>query len=162
MTERQEAFEAVYRAHRVRLVRVAFAMCGDRRVAEDAVADAVTRVWPRFRDGHIDDAGPYLRRAVANEMIGRFRRRGTEESALRRQGPAGVVAGPDADAQVLWHALLRLPVSQRAVLVLRFLEDLSEADTAAALGISVGTVKSRASRGLEALRRHLEEVDVNG
>ena len=163
MTDPQETFEEAYRLHGVRLVRVAFAMCGDRRAAEDAVADAVSRVWPRFRDGHVDDLGAYLRRAVVNAVIERFRRHGHEEAAYRRVGaPEVSAAAPDADARVVWDAVQRLPMGQRAVVVLRYLEDMSEADTAAALGISVGTVKSRLSRGLDALRRGLEEVDVDG
>ncbi|HEX9969145.1 MAG TPA: SigE family RNA polymerase sigma factor [Acidimicrobiales bacterium] len=165
VSEAQEAFGEAYRTHRVRLVRVALALCGDMRTAEDAVADAVARVWPRFRDGRVDDVGAYLRRAVVNEVIGRFRRRSAEAAAYVRRGtPSDVMPAPDAadDERAVWEAVQRLPVGQRAVLVLRFLEDLSEADIASALGVSVGTVKSRSSRGLEAVRRQLQEVDVDG
>jgi len=154
-----ETFEAVFELHRDRALRLAYVLCGDAGVAEDIVADAFAGMYPRWRRGGIDDAGAYLRRAVVNRVHGRFRRlahqRRHEATARREIGP------PTIDARVaqredLRAALLQLPPRQRAAVVLRHLEDLSEAETAAALGISVGTVKSSVARGLERLRTVLD------
>jgi RNA polymerase sigma-70 factor (sigma-E family) len=155
----------VYRRDRVRWVRLAYAVSGDRRQAEDAVAEAVARVWPRFRDGRVDDVATYVRRAVVNEAISQGRRRSTGARALNRQPPPP--PSPLIDESVEHHhlvlqGLLALPVGQRAAIVLRFLEDLTEAQTAATLDVSVGTVKSRVHRGLHALRQGLEEVAADG
>jgi RNA polymerase sigma-70 factor (sigma-E family) len=154
-------FEAIYQAEVSRLVRLAFLVCGDPRMAEDAVSAAVARVLVRWRAGRIEEPTAYLRRAVLNELHGGHRRRWGEQRALGRN-PArlAVEAGPDdrvVDRDVLWHALSELPISQRVVIVLRLYEDLSEAQTAALLGISAGTVKSRLARALQRLRVLVKE-----
>ena len=105
-----------------------------------------------------------MRRAVVNEATDRFRRKGRDllfES--RRSGDGRGQRGVDddvAERSLVVDALGALPMGQRAVLVLRYYADQSEADTAAALGVSVGTVKSRASRGVAALARALGETDT--
>lgn len=157
----QQAFGAIVAEHHVRLARLAFMLCGNRQQAEDAVADAYARVWPRYRRGRIDDLVPYLRRAVVNQINGGFRRRFLE----RREEERHTVDLRDdhrdhrsvEDRELLGPALQALPVAQRMVIVLRFLEDLSEEETALILGIKLGTVKSRAARALEQLRRVLGE-----
>jgi RNA polymerase sigma factor (sigma-70 family) len=149
----------------VRWTRLAYAVAGDTRHAEDAVADAVARVWPRFRDGRVDDVGAYMRRAVVNEAISQSRRRGAGARALALRPP------PDPEPrieelveqhQLVMRGLRTLPAGQRAAIALRYLEGLSELETAATLEISVGTVKSRVHRGLHALREGLEEVGADG
>ena len=155
-----EGFAACYRIELANLLRLAYAVCGDRSVAEDVVADAVARVWARWRRDDIDDLRSYLRRAVVNEVIGRGRRRRyreRREPLLSIDDDAPIEEAVD-DRHVLWSALLALPVEQRAAIALRYLTDLTEAETASTLDIPLGTVKSRVSRGLEQLRSHLSEV----
>jgi RNA polymerase sigma factor (sigma-70 family) len=161
----QAAFTEVYRRDRTRLVRLAYTICGEQRQAEDAVAEAVARVWPRFRDGRIADAAVYLRRAVVNEAVSQGRRRTAGLRALARERPQGFIPAVDElveHQQLVLQGLLRLPAAQRAAIALRFLEGLSEAETAATLDVSLGTVKSRVHRGLAALRQGLEEVGADG
>lgn len=113
----------------------------------------------RWRRRDLSDPGAYLRRVVLNEVRSRARRRVLERRELTRR--AGNVheaplADRATDRRVLVDALLQLPLHQRAAIVLRFFEDLSERDTAAVLGKDVGTVKSSVSRGLARLRQTLE------
>lgn len=156
-----ESFEDAYRHRRDHLLRVAWLICGDLDQAEDVVAAAMARCWRAWTRRPVDDPGAYLRRAVVNEATDRFRRRGRHrEGAARRFGDGR--GSPDlvqavADRSALVDALDTLPVGQRTVVVLRYFADQTEAATAEALGISVGTVKSRASRALDALRVALDE-----
>ena len=156
-----ERYRQVFEAHRVAVFRLAVLLTSDRFVAEEVTAEVFARVLPRFRRGEVNDALPYLRRAVVNEVRSRHRRRGHEQRALARVG-ASVGAGDPVDRLELREGLLvalaTLPVRQRAVVVLRYHDDLSEAEVARTLGTSVGTVKTHASRGLEQLRRQLRET----
>ena len=157
---RSEEFEHRYRDELDQLVRLAYVVSGDRSIAEDVVADVVVRVWARWRRGAVDDLGAYLRRAVVNEVIGRARRTRRDRERAAKLGFERIVTIDTAvdDRQTLWTALCELPPDQRAAIALRYLSDLSEADTAATLGVPVGTVKSRVARGLAQLRTHLSEV----
>jgi RNA polymerase sigma factor (sigma-70 family) len=142
-----------------RLFQLAFLLCGDRRRAEDAVAEAVARVWRRGLGKPIEDVRPYLRRTLVNLLARQHHRRASEAAALVRHGPGGDV--PEVSAEALDHvavetALLRLPMNQRTIVVLRYFEDMSEAEIASTLRVARGTVKSRAARALEALRPLLE------
>ena len=159
-----DAFSAAVAAHHRELARFAYRLCGDPNLAEDVVAEAYARVWPHWRRGNVDDLLPYLMRAVANEAFTRHRRRRLEHRRTPPPTPASQVEGP-FEAQVdehdaLWAALDRLPPPQRVVLVLRIVEDLSEDQTATMLGIPPGTVKSRLSRALGALRAIMEGSHV--
>jgi RNA polymerase sigma-70 factor (sigma-E family) len=154
-----DEFEALFELHRARALRLAYVLCGDACGAEDAVADAFARMYPRWRRGGIADPAAYLRRAVVNHVNGRFRR--LAHARRHESTPPREPAMPNIDAVVaqredLRSALRELPPRQRAAVVLRHLEDMSEADTAALLGISVGTVKSSVARGLERLRAAIE------
>jgi RNA polymerase sigma factor (sigma-70 family) len=149
------------------LFRFALAVSGDRAGAEDLVTEAMARALPRLRRGAVDDPGAYLRRAVVNQMTSGLRRRRVERrhahhapvtAARDRPGGEGAVD----DRLALLPHLDALPVGQRAVLVLRFLEDRSVDEVAALLGVAPGTVKAQTSRGLDRLRRSLEEEDVRG
>jgi RNA polymerase sigma factor (sigma-70 family) len=123
------------------------------------VQEAFVKLAGRFTDLRNPEAFPaYLRKTVVNLSRMHFRRRKVERTYLERQGtqPAIQVEEPDiAEYDAMKHALLRLPERQRAALVLRFYEDLSERDTAEALGCRPGTVKSLVSRGLRAIRDDL-------
>jgi RNA polymerase sigma-70 factor (sigma-E family) len=155
-----DAFTQAVACDRQALARFAFTLCGDAGQAEDVVAEAYARVWPRWRRGRVEDLVPYLRRTVANEVYQRHRRRRLERREAAR--PPDRRADGRFEAQVddrdaLWAALARLSPQQRVVVVLRIVEDLSEQQTATLLGIPAGTVKSRLSRALAVLRATLED-----
>lgn len=162
--ERERAGEggidALYRAHAPEALRLAYLLTGDAALAEDLVQDAFVRVMGRFRDiRHRDAFWWYLRRTIVNLSTSHFRRRRVERAWLERQHPqeAAPPSRDLGDRDRLRQALMGLRPEQRAAIVLRFYEDLSEADTAEALGMPVGTVKSTVSRGLERLRHELPE-----
>jgi RNA polymerase sigma-70 factor (sigma-E family) len=144
------------------LFRIAYALTGRQQDAEDLLQTALERLVPRWR--RVEDPTAYVRRIMYHEHIGRWRRWG------RREVPVEALAdrpAPDDPAQsvVLRHALraaLReLGPRQRAVLVLRYLEDRSEAEVADILGCSPKTVASQASRALHRLRtRYAGRLDL--
>jgi RNA polymerase sigma-70 factor (sigma-E family) len=153
------AFEEFVQDHGDGLVRLSFALCGDRGRAEDATQEALTRVYLRW--SWLGDPLPYARRAVVNATRDSWRHQSRRRQ--REQVVAGYAADlPPAvedlvvDRDRMTRALLRLPYGQRAVLVLRYWHQLSEQETAEALGNSVGTVKSQASRGIGKLREELQ------
>ena len=126
---------AQFRTHQAALVRLAYLVIGDVARAEDAVVDACVRVLIRRRRHPIDDLEAYLRRAVINEAISAGRRRDREVGLANRVGRSLSTADhvePDglSDRSVLWPTLLTLPPRQRAVIVLRHVEGLSERQTA--------------------------------
>jgi RNA polymerase sigma-70 factor (sigma-E family) len=154
------SFVALYRAERLAMVRLAAFLVGDAHVAEDVVQDAFAGLhakWHRLRDE--DAAIRYLRRSVVNAARSALRRRRTADRYTWPVAPSE----PAADSGVLLtdernqlrQAVARLPQRQREVLVLRYWADLSEAEIAATLGVSAGTVKSSASRALQALQAEL-------
>jgi RNA polymerase sigma-70 factor (sigma-E family) len=136
------------------LLRTAYLLTGDHGLAEDLLQTALAKCW--FAWGRIDGPPePYVRRVLATTYATWWRRRWRGErptDALPDRGDPAATAPVD-DRDALWRALGALPRRQRAVVVLRYYEDLSEAETAAALGISTGTVKSQAAKALAALRR---------
>ena len=153
------SFAAVYRDHHRQAVRLAYLLTSDPHQAEDVVADAFAKVYVPWREGRVRDVGAYLRRAVANESRSKLRRRYLErrEASKRHGDDRGVRSVDDgaADHDEVWSAVQRLPDRQRLAVVLRYYEDLSEADTAEVLGCSVGTVKSQTSRALDRLQQLL-------
>ena len=136
------------------LLRTAYLLTGDHGLAEDLLQTTLAKCW--FAWGRIDGPPePYVRRALATTYATWWRRKWRAErptGELPDRGAAAATA-PVEDRDALWRALGLLPRRQRAVVVLRYYEDLSEAETAAALGISTGTVKSQAAKALSALRR---------
>lgn len=149
-----DGFSDVFAAHHRAVFRLAALLAGDEHVAEEVTAEVFAHVLPMWRRDRVDDPLPYLRRAVANEMRSRWRRRAHERRAAARQ--RGVQADLSVDRlelrEPLVHALQQLPLQQRTILVLRYLDDMSEADVAGTLGVAAGTVKSQASRGTARLR----------
>lgn len=141
------------------LLRTAFLLCGgDRGAAEDLLQDVLERAYPRWRRIR-DKPEPYLRAALANAARNRWRARSRRVSEVPLdQATPPTRTGPEQDVvdhdQVV-RALRQLPIRMRAVLVLRFYDDMSEADIAKALRCSTGTVKSQTSRGLTRLREQL-------
>lgn len=154
------SFDEYVGERRQALVRAAHAMCRDAYLAEDIVQSALEHTyvaWPRIRDPRAIDA--YVRRAMYHEHIGSWRRRGrgaevsTPDVPDRPQAPGiETTALTSEERQELWELVLQLPPRQRTAVVLRYYEDLSEAETARVLGCAVGTVKSNTSRGLATLR----------
>ena len=136
------------------LLRTAYLLTGDHGLAEDLLQTALAKCW--FAWARIDGPPePYVRRALATTYATWWRRKWRAErptGSLPEQAAPGATGSVD-DRDLLWRALGGLPRRQRAVVVLRYYEDLSEADTAAALGVSVGTVKSQAAKALATLRR---------
>lgn len=153
-------FAAVFTVHNERTVQLAFLLCGDHHVAEEVVADAWLGVYRRLERGPIADIGPYLRRAVVNGLRSRARRQLlVRREALRRTAPPVEGASDDhvTARMVMLRALARLPLRTRTAVVLRYYEDLSVAETAVAMGITEGTVKSTVAKGLARLRALLED-----
>ena len=149
------AFDQFARARTAGLLRFAFLLCGDRDKAADLVQDALERAavaWPRIINR--DDPEAYVRRIIVNRNVSIWRR--TRRERLVAETPEVGYESPDPHDARLWAELAKLPARQRAVLVLRFYEDLGAAETAAVLGCSVGTVKSTTSRGLARLRERLD------
>lgn len=156
-----EAIESLFHACYPRLVRTGYALLGDWDLAEQLAQEAYLRLWRRWRWIADPQAGPaYLQRTVVNLSRETIRRRMIERRVLnagRRELPAA--AATDAAAVVeLRRAIAALPARKRECVVLRYLLGLSEAETAAALGISVGTVKSQTHKGLRQLRERLAET----
>ena len=137
------------------LLRTAYLLTGSPDAAEELVQSCLLKAMVRW--DQIDDPMAYLRRAMVNDRVSRWRRLRRE---LLRPDPPDVVVPdattPVAERAVVLAALRRLPAQMRAVLVLRYWEDLSEAETARLLNCAVGTVKSQASRGLARLRTALD------
>jgi RNA polymerase sigma-70 factor (sigma-E family) len=137
------------------LVRFAYALTGDLGHAEDIVQTALVKVylqWPRVES----DPGPwsYARRAVVNVAIDESRRPWRREDASDALPDRAAPESRGLDDAMV-EALSGLPARQRAVVVLRYVEGLDIDETAVLLGISAGTVKSQAARGLDAMRRRL-------
>jgi RNA polymerase sigma-70 factor (sigma-E family) len=159
-----EEFDVIYRAHRDGLFRLGVLICGDPGRSEDAVADAFARVLPRWRAGAVEQPGPYLRRALVNGLMGGYRRQAREQRhAEHHWGDGRAALGLEAhvsEREAIRLALSLLPIGQRAVVALRYYADLSEAETAHVLGVSVGTVKSRTSRAMARLRQILQDAEA--
>jgi RNA polymerase sigma-70 factor (sigma-E family) len=161
----EEEFRDFVAARSGALLRTAYLLAGDWATAEDLLQTALTKTylaWKRL--GGIDALEPYARRVLVNTSTSWWRRRWHGERPTEvlpeRAGVDEIEQQLDRDA--LWRHLQALPARQRAVLVLRFYEDMSEAQTAALLEISPGTVKSQTSRALNTLRRRLGSVDALG
>jgi RNA polymerase sigma-70 factor (sigma-E family) len=157
MSGDDEAFTEFVAVFSPALLRVAYLLTGDHHHAEDLLQTALLKVSRRWR--RLDNpsaAYAYVRTALVNSHISFLRRRRVPERLIDAPPDAGWASHEHfAAADRVTVALAALPAGMRAVLVLRFYEDLSEADTARVLGCSVGNVKSQTSRGLERLRRHL-------
>ena len=151
-----DSFEEYVAARRSALLRTAYLLTGHREDAEDLVQVALVKAVPHWAR-IADDPEPYVRKILARESISRWRRRRWREVHTDTM-PETPVEGPGEDRMALQAALAALAPRQRAVIVLRYYEDLTEAETARVLGISIGTVKSQARDALARLR--VEAVDT--
>ncbi|MER5888861.1 SigE family RNA polymerase sigma factor [Streptomyces sp. NPDC001941] len=155
----QPDFAAYATAAWPRLVRTAQLLTGDFHEAEDLVQTTLAKVYTRWRRIPRDEVELYVRRSLVNNNLSRLRRKRVVHLLTPflpdsvRDAHTGHAEAVERRAAVL-TALADLSPRQRAVMVLRYWEDLNEADIAAVLNCSVGTVKSHARRGLEALRAH--------
>jgi RNA polymerase sigma-70 factor (sigma-E family) len=147
----ERSFEEFVGARRAALVRTAYLLTGNHADAEDLVQSALIKAVPKW--GRIaDDPEPYVRQMLARESVNRWRLRRWREVHTDRLPESPEPAVDVAGRESLRVALAALAPRQRAVVVLRYYEDLTERETAEALGISVGTVKSQARDALARLR----------
>ena len=166
VTEPSGQLADLYVRHVPAANRLAFLLTGDRAHAEDLVHEAFVRCVGRF--GHLrarEAFDAYLRRTIVNLHTSRLRRVRVERDYLAkeasRQGRAASATLPDvAGREDMWRRLQTLPPRQRAVLVLRYYEDLSERETAQAMGCSIAAVKSLTARATTALREGIEGEDA--
>lgn len=146
------------------LLRLAYLLTGDAHLAEDVVQTALLRAFRQWRRvSRADQPDAYVRRMVVNAYVDGKRRRSSTEAPTAPVDLPAVATGPDhgdahAERTVMWTALAGLPRVQRAVLVLRFYEDLDDAHIAELLGSTPSTVRSNASRALATLRKEWTRV----
>ncbi|GGM11106.1 DNA-directed RNA polymerase sigma-70 factor [Promicromonospora citrea] len=163
--EKEAEFAAFMARSAPALARTAWLLCGDAHQAEELVQQALIKTylaWPRARQG---EPLAYARRVLANLRIDGWRRRRRELLVAPDALPDVVEGGPSAaerhaERDRLVRALLTLPARQRRIVVLRHLEGLPAQEVADTLGVSLGTVKSTASRGLARLRGVLQAPDT--
>lgn len=160
MARRDSAAFAEFAAARsTALFRAAYLMVGDHALAEDLLQEALTKTyvaWPKLRD--VNNAEAYTRKAITTTAISWWRRKSWQNEKPRDDVPERPFAEHSeqiAQRDWLWAELQSLPPRQRAAIVLRFYEDLTEAQTAEAMGVTIGTVKSTVSDALKKLRAKL-------
>jgi RNA polymerase sigma-70 factor (sigma-E family) len=156
---RADKLRRAYEHHGAGLLRLATLMAGSGDVGEEIMQETFVRAATALTRLSDEETGPYLRTVALNVWRNRLRRLTIE----RRVRMPWIATSKDEQSfeerDALWRAMRRLPPRQRACLVLRYYEDLSERETATVLCCSVGTVKSLSSRGLARLRREMQHVD---
>jgi RNA polymerase sigma-70 factor (sigma-E family) len=159
LSARDAEFEQYMAARQPSLLRTAYLLTGDRHAAEDLVQTSLAKLylsWDKVQRRELVDG--YVRRIMVNENNSLWRRAWKRREVSTDSIPdhVGVDDRHDhGERSALWDFVQTLPRKQRAVVVLRYYEDLSEAEVADILGISVGTVKSQSSRALAALRERV-------
>jgi len=152
-------FEQFAQSRQRSLLRFGFALTASRPDAEDLVQSALAKAYPRWH--RIDDPDAYVKRSMVNANINRARW-GRRERLVPT--PQRTDVGPNPDEGVvardqMWTLLGELTARQRAVLVLRYMDDLSEAEAARVLGCSIGTVKSQTNKAITKLRRAYDAAE---
>jgi RNA polymerase sigma-70 factor (sigma-E family) len=151
--------EELYVRHAPAALRLAYFLTGDRDLAQDLVQDAFVRVAGRFKHLRTPDAfDAYLRRTIVNLFMSYLRRKRLERGQLERERAARVGEHHDADPAErdrMWRAMKTLPPRQRAAVVLRYYEDLSEHDAAEVLSCSSGALNQLIVRAMAALRSQI-------
>ena len=161
---RDAEFEQYMAARQPSLLRTAYLLTGDRHSAEDLVQTSLAKLylaWDKVQRRELVDG--YIRRIMVNEHNSLWRRAWKRKEVTTDEVPdyVGVLDRHDhGERSALWDFVQTLPRKQRAVVVLRYYEDLSEAEVADILGISVGTVKSQSSRALAALRERVHTQPI--
>ncbi|MDN5744763.1 MAG: SigE family RNA polymerase sigma factor [Nocardioidaceae bacterium] len=162
--ERDDDFAAWMDARQPTLHRTAYLLAGDHHTAEDLVATTLAKVylsWDKIeRQGAVD---AYARRILVNENNSLWRRAWRKREVTSSAVPDWIEHRDQPDegsSAEVWQLLGTLPPRQRAVLVLRYYEQLSESEIAATLGVSLGTVKSQASRALATLRQRVPALEL--
>ncbi|SCL65672.1 SigE family RNA polymerase sigma factor [Micromonospora chersina] len=160
MAEVDGEFTAFVNERGAALLRVAYALAGNQHAAEDLLQNALAKAyarWPRIRG----DAEPYVKRILYHDQVSGWRRRARRPEVPLAELPERAVTGEDdSDLRLLLRDALRaLPPRQRAVLTLRYLEDLSVEQTAALLGCRTGTVASQSAKALAKLRQLVPGLD---
>ena len=152
-----EDFRDFVLSRRGRLLKTGWLLTGDWHAAEDLVQTALLKTYPHWQRVAADNPDAYVRRVLYTVYASWWRRRWRGEVSTAelpdRPFPGDAFASAD-DRRLVLDALRELPPRQRATIVLRYFDDLSERDTAAVLGCSVGTVKSQTAKALAQLRRH--------
>jgi RNA polymerase sigma-70 factor (sigma-E family) len=143
------------------LLRLAYVLTGSRTDAEDVVQDALSRALPRWsRISTLDDPDAYVRRMVVNAHVSWWRTMRRREVPVETVRDRAAADGPSTEERDrMWRACQALPPDQRTAIVLRFYEDLDYAEIAALTGVREGSVRSRVSRGVAALRHELGDHD---
>ena len=160
--EREADFSAYVRARQKAFARFAYLLTGDPHSAEDLVQSALAKVYAKWDHiSAVESPDAYVRKVMVNEHTTWWRRawrhrERTDSELIRVMDPAALDAPPH-DSE-LWAHVRSLAPQQRAAVVLRYYEDLTEAQTAEILGCSVGTVKSHTSRAIRSLRGTMKEV----
>ena len=146
------------------LLRYGHALTGNPHDAADLVQTVLEKIGSRWTYVHEKTGDPlaYVRRSMANAHVSRWRRTRRENLVADLPDTSPHVPADPFEHEPLWRALRTLPPRQRAVMVLRYYEGLSEAEIAGALGITQGTVKSQASKAIASLRMKLKSVDGEG
>lgn len=156
-------FREFVAARSAALLRTAYLLVGDWAHAEDVLQTALTKTYLAWRRlGKIEAVEAYARRVLVTTTTSWWRRRwhGEHPTELLPERAAPDQINNEIERQVLWRYVQALPPRQRAVLVLRFYEDLTEVEVARVLGVAVGTVKSQCARALTSLRTRLVEAGI--
>ena len=155
--------EELYVRHAPAAGRLAYFLTGDRELAADLVQDAFVKVAGRFRHRRMPDAfDAYLRRTIVNLFVSHLRRVRLERAEIRRERAETTLEHRDRDSaerDAMWRALQRLPIRQRAAVVLRFYEDLSEREAADVLGCSPGALNALVARAMTTLRNEIGDEE---
>jgi RNA polymerase sigma-70 factor (sigma-E family) len=166
MTGPDDEFRAFVESRAAALHRSAYLLCGDWHLAHDLVQEALAKAYRHWgRIVRVDNPDAYVRRMVINETNRHWRRHRGAVVATGKGRPLPEGVTPDASNDIvlrasILQALLALPVRQRATVVLRYLDGLTERETAAVLNCSEGTVKSQTSRALATLKTYLMREDA--
>lgn len=159
----EDRFTDFVRAHSASLFRTAYLLTGDHQRAEDLLQSTLVRVYQRWaRIEAMERPVAYARKVLVSQSASWWRRRSSHESPLQLRDEPEWGSGVEvfAEHERVWAAVLTLPPRQRAVMVLRYYEDLSEAEIAVTLGMAPGTVKSHAHQATRRLSGLLAEPSV--
>lgn len=148
-------FEGYFRSNALRLRRLAYAMCGDWHLAEDIVQATFIRLYRQWRRVRLETADAYARRILINVFLSGLPKRRREHVTESVPDAAALEGRSSEDRLDMAAALVGLSPRQRAMVVLRFMEDLPVAEVAKLLGVAEGTVKSQTARGVQSLRTAL-------